>query len=98
MARQKSSSCHRFLRQRKIPGKENSSRLVSTSENYLRFRHEKHACPGRFFAANEIKIALAHLLLEYEWRMPEGEALDVQDFGITPIMSQTLKMEFCKRG
>ncbi|RSL87603.1 hypothetical protein CEP51_002120 [Fusarium floridanum] len=57
---------HRFLRQRKVPGKESSSQLVSTSENHLGFGHGKHACPGRFFAANEIKIALAHLLLEYE--------------------------------
>ncbi|EEU40020.1 uncharacterized protein NECHADRAFT_32184 [Fusarium vanettenii 77-13-4] len=88
---------HRFLRQRGIPGKENFSQLVSTSENHLGFGHGKHACPGRFFAANEIKIALAHLLLEYEWRLPEGEALDVEDFGITPIMNQTLKMEFRKR-
>ncbi|RSM18116.1 hypothetical protein CDV31_003038 [Fusarium ambrosium] len=88
---------HRFLRQRKVPGKESSSQLVSTSENHLGFGHGKHACPGRFFAANEIKIALAHLLLEYEWRLPEGETLDVRDFGITPIMNQTLQMEFRKR-
>jgi hypothetical protein len=28
--------------------------------------------PGRFFAANEIKLILARILLEYEFRMPNG--------------------------
>lgn len=31
--------------------------------------------PGRFFAANEIKIiALAHMLLKYDWKLAEGTA------------------------
>ena len=35
----------------------------------------QHACPGRFFASNEMKIALSHLLLKYDWELPEdGES------------------------
>ncbi|KAF4458409.1 cytochrome P450 [Fusarium albosuccineum] len=34
---------------------------------------------------------------EYDWKLPEGEGFDIHDFGITPIMNQTLKMEFRKR-
>jgi cytochrome P450 len=26
----------------------------------------KHACPGRFFAGNELKAMMAHLLLHYD--------------------------------
>ncbi|TLD03944.1 hypothetical protein PgNI_11361 [Pyricularia grisea] len=37
-----------------------------TSAEYMAFGHGKHACPGRFFAAAELKLMLAHLLLEYE--------------------------------
>ena len=35
----------------------------------LSFGYGKHACPGRFFASNELKIALAHMLLKYDWKM-----------------------------
>ncbi|KAI4154388.1 MAG: hypothetical protein LQ340_001720 [Diploschistes diacapsis] len=32
---------------------------VTTNKEYLYWGHGVHACPGRFFAANEIKIILA---------------------------------------
>lgn len=47
--------------------------FVSVSNSSLMFGYGKHACPGRFFAANEIKLVLAKLLLRYEIEMPEGE-------------------------
>ncbi|KAI1344443.1 cytochrome P450 [Xylariaceae sp. FL0016] len=40
--------------------------LVNTSESFLGFSHGRHACPGRFFAANQLKIALGHIALLYE--------------------------------
>lgn len=49
---------YRFLERRKLPGLEMKSQLVSTSTDHLGFSHGKHACPGRFFAANEVKIAM----------------------------------------
>lgn len=36
------------------------------------FGYGRHACPGRFFAAAEIKLLLARLLLDYEIAMPPG--------------------------
>ena len=38
----------------------------------MSFGFGRHACPGRFFAANEIKLILARLLLDYDIRMPPG--------------------------
>ncbi|KAK1499410.1 ent-kaurene oxidase [Colletotrichum cuscutae] len=38
----------------------------------MAFGFGRHACPGRFFAATEIKMLIARLLLEYDIRMPEG--------------------------
>ncbi|RDA86915.1 hypothetical protein CP532_1870 [Ophiocordyceps camponoti-leonardi (nom. inval.)] len=42
--------------------------MVSTSSHHLAFGHGRHACPGRFFAAHELKLILAQLLLNYEFR------------------------------
>ncbi|KAI1338392.1 cytochrome P450 [Xylariaceae sp. FL0016] len=63
---------YRFLKMRTQPGKENQAHLVSTSANHLGFGHGEHACPGRFFAANEVKIALCHLLMKYDWKLAPG--------------------------
>lgn len=66
---------YRFLRMREEQaGQENMAHLVSTSANHLGFGHGKHACPGRFFAANEVKIALCHMLLKYDWKLPGGSS------------------------
>lgn len=59
----------RFLDLRRgEPGAENRWQFVSTSPEHLGFGHGSHACPGRFFASNEIKIAAAHLLVKYDWK------------------------------
>ncbi|KAL1643064.1 hypothetical protein SLS58_005033 [Diplodia intermedia] len=63
---------HRFLDMRNQPGQENRWQFVTTSTEHMGFGHGQHACPGRFFASNEIKIAVAHLLLKYDWKF-EGE-------------------------
>lgn len=62
---------YRFMRWRE-EGNDNIAHLVSTSEKHMGFGHGQHACPGRFFAANELKLALCHLVLKYEWKLPEG--------------------------
>ncbi|KAL7624096.1 hypothetical protein AAE478_005653 [Parahypoxylon ruwenzoriense] len=63
----------RFLKMRQQPGQENSWQFVTTSPAHTLFGHGQHACPGRFFASNEVKIALCHLLLKYEWRFVPDE-------------------------
>ncbi|KAJ7933063.1 cytochrome P450 [Mycena leptocephala] len=40
--------------------------MISTAVDHLPFGTGKHACPGRFFAATELKAMLAHLVLEYD--------------------------------
>ncbi|KAK1675800.1 cytochrome P450 [Colletotrichum godetiae] len=62
---------YRFLNMRGT-NEEKNAHLVSTSAKHPGFGHGQHACPGRFFAANEVKIALAHLLLKYDWKFPDG--------------------------
>jgi hypothetical protein len=31
------------------------------------------SCPGRFFANNEVKIVLAHLIQSFDFALPDGE-------------------------
>ncbi|KAH7145688.1 cytochrome P450 [Dactylonectria estremocensis] len=48
------------------------NQFVSVSQNSLTFGYGRHACPGRFFAANEIKMILANFLMRYEVKNVEG--------------------------
>ncbi|CAN9459369.1 unnamed protein product, partial [Alternaria alternata] len=60
---------YRYYRMRTDPNppKASQAHLVSTGPDNLSFGHGVQGCPGRFFAANEMKIALCHLLLKYDW-------------------------------
>ena len=66
---------YRFVRMRAAADAEQqrTAHLVSASPQHVGFGHGVHLCPGRFFAANEIKIALAHLLLKYDWKLAAGQ-------------------------
>ncbi|KAH6875624.1 cytochrome P450 monooxygenase-like protein [Alternaria rosae] len=48
------------------------SQFVSANETNLSFGYGRHACPGRFFATNEIKLVLTRLILDYDIKMPLG--------------------------
>ena len=63
----------RFARKRLEPGQSNAWGHVTTSANHMGFGHGQHACPGRFFASNEIKVALCHLLLKYDFDLLDGK-------------------------
>ncbi|PWW79527.1 cytochrome P450 [Tuber magnatum] len=47
---------------------------ATTASNDLTFGHGKHACPGRFFATEEMKIILTFILLQYDIKYPEGQS------------------------
>ncbi|KAJ5063804.1 ent-kaurene oxidase [Bipolaris maydis] len=49
------------------------NQFVTANEENLAFGHGRHACPGRFFAALQMKIIIAHFLLNYDIKMPNGQ-------------------------
>lgn len=51
-----------------------------------------HACPGRFFAANEVKIALIFTLLNYDWKLPEGVKPKIGEFGVALTTDATMQV------
>jgi len=67
--------------------------FVSTSSIYHPFGHGRHACPGRFFAANELKLLLAYMVLNYDFEMlpsrPESKWIGSS---LVPPMKATIKV------
>ncbi|ELQ41845.1 ent-kaurene oxidase, partial [Pyricularia oryzae Y34] len=61
---------YRYIKLREA-GEAAKARLVSVTQEHFGFGHGFHACPGRFFAANELKIALARIILNYDITVPE---------------------------
>ncbi|KFA70664.1 Atr4 [Stachybotrys chartarum IBT 40288] len=66
----------RNYRKRHSSSGENLNKFVAgqINESTLGFGYGNQACPGRYFAVNEIKMMLARLLLEFEFKFPEGKS------------------------
>ncbi|KAI0531543.1 cytochrome P450 [Xylaria digitata] len=56
------------------PDQMNKHLAGQTSPDYLGFGYGKLACPGRHFAVNEIKLMMARLIMEYDFKFPDNMA------------------------
>ncbi|KAG9311584.1 cytochrome P450 [Chiua virens] len=73
-------------------------RLTSTGMEYLPFGHGKHACPGRFFAAMEMMIMLAHIVITYDVQLEDQATRPASLFvGTTVLADPRAKVLFKKR-
>ncbi|KAH6674969.1 putative cytochrome P450 [Halenospora varia] len=54
-------------------GQEGKAQYVASNPESMAFGYGRHACPGRFFAANEIKAIMAYLLQNYDMKFKDGE-------------------------
>ena len=87
----------RFSRLREQPGEENRHQFVSTSASHINFGHGRRACPGRFFASNEIKLLLAYTLSTYNVKYTEDQAPPVPfwyDRSRRPSQSAKISFQF----
>ncbi|KAF2492149.1 cytochrome P450 [Lophium mytilinum] len=65
---------YRFYNMRKEGHKDaDRHQFVAVTPASLHFGYGKHACPGRFFAASEIKLILANMLLQYDIKVDKPE-------------------------
>ncbi|KAK7686505.1 hypothetical protein QCA50_010103 [Cerrena zonata] len=88
----------RFSEIRGQDGESTRHQFVSTSVEYIPFGHGKHACPGRFFAANELKAIFAHVVMNYDIRFAnDGPRPENVWFANTVIPDPTAKVLFRKR-
>lgn len=86
---------YRFLRLRES-GK-SATALASTSPAHIAFGIGKPICPGRFFATNEMKIALAKILLSYEVRLAGNVKPKVLEMGFEMLSDPEARLEVRKR-
>ena len=43
--------------------------MISSSPDHIPFGHGRHTCPGRYFAACELKLMLAHIIMTYDVKL-----------------------------
>jgi len=63
----------RYYKLRQKTGEGHLHQFATTESNLLNFGHGKYACPGRFFASLEIKTILVRLIMNYDFKLPEGQ-------------------------
>jgi len=75
-----------------LDGKNQS--IVTTSETFLSFGHGRHACPGRFFAASELKLLLAYVIMNYDVKPLPSRPPNANLAGtILPPMKATIEVK-----
>jgi len=88
----------RFAELRSEEGEGVKHQMVTTSTEYVAFGHGRHACPGRFFAANELKAMLAHVVVTYDVKMEkEGVVPSPMFFATSLIPDPKAEVMFRKR-
>jgi ent-kaurene oxidase len=79
----------------------NSSKYLATtpSEEHLVFGHGHQACPGRFFAVNEVKLIMVFFLVNYEMKEPERQKNRRLHFSFEEyfVLNPTLKLAMRRR-
>lgn len=63
----------------------------------MSFGYGRHACPGRFFAANEIKLIMARLLLDFDFKMPDGQTERFENITVASSVIPDAKKEILMR-
>ncbi|KAI1380477.1 cytochrome P450 monooxygenase [Hypoxylon crocopeplum] len=64
----------RFEKERaKNPDNAGRQTYAASNHESMAFGFGRHACPGRFFASNEIKAIMGYLLLNYDMKFAEGQ-------------------------
>ncbi|KAE8420539.1 cytochrome P450 [Aspergillus pseudocaelatus] len=59
---------YRFYRLGRVTGRPHDHKFIAANPKYLQFGDGRHICPGRFMAADEIRLLLAHILVNYNIR------------------------------
>ncbi|KAI0737381.1 cytochrome P450 [Daedaleopsis nitida] len=87
----------RFARMREVDGEGTKHQFVNTSLEYISFGHGRHACPGRFFAANELKAILAFIILNYDVKLTDKGRLKNLTVGASLVPDPMGEIMFRKR-
>ncbi|KAF9233835.1 cytochrome P450 [Melanogaster broomeanus] len=86
------------MRERHEGGNGAKHQMAAISPEFLAFGYGKQACPGRFFAATELKTMLAHVVVSYDIKLEDGAARP-ESFRFASLMGANggAKLMFRKR-
>ncbi|WYZ36328.1 hypothetical protein EsH8_XII_000078 [Colletotrichum jinshuiense] len=66
-------ACNEFMPWRFVrPNGEKATELTDTSDTYLPFGRGRDTCPGRFFAADYMRLVMMYLVHNFEFQAPGG--------------------------
>ncbi|TGO48159.1 hypothetical protein BCON_0249g00070 [Botryotinia convoluta] len=88
---------------RESPGNESKYQYVTTGKESVNFEHGNHACPGRFFAATEIKVLMVEILKGWDFRLvgdkegKRGERPGNYIYNVTISPNPAAELEFKRR-
>ncbi|KAF5024598.1 hypothetical protein F66182_3361 [Fusarium sp. NRRL 66182] len=88
---------YRFYKMRQQSGNEHRAQLVSVSPDHMGFGYGLHACPGRFFASEEIKLAMCHILLKYNLKPVPGTDMKPRSNGLNMNANPTARLLIQRR-
>lgn len=63
----------RYLKLRQQEDEGHLHQFSTTTWRILNFGHGMYSCPGRFFANLEIKIILVRLIMDFDFKFPDGK-------------------------
>lgn len=75
----------RSYRKRHANNKKNYNKFIAgqNESSSLAFGYGNQACPGRYFAVNELKLMLSRLIMEHDWTLPKGaqrpQSFDIEE-------------------
>ncbi|KAJ7589645.1 cytochrome P450 [Mycena floridula] len=89
----------RYSDMRNIQGEGLKHHFVTTGPEFMLFGHGKHACPGRFFAANTMAIMFAQLLTTYDVKFADDRKIppDPVLYGFAVLPDTTAELVFRAR-
>ncbi|KAF4834354.1 Cytochrome P450 monooygenase 1 [Colletotrichum tropicale] len=87
----------RFKRLREQAGGESKAQLITLTPEHLGFGYGVYSCPGRFFAGHEMKIALCHLLLKYDWKLGDERGFKPTIIGVNSFIDPSMSIGFKRR-
>jgi len=71
--------------------------VVTTGVHSMAFGHGRHACPGRFFAAMEMKMMFAYVVMTYDTKLVGGVRPPDSRFLHSRLPNTTAEVLFRKR-
>ncbi|TKX24339.1 cytochrome P450 monooxygenase-like protein 19 [Elsinoe australis] len=70
--------------------------MVTTGDTHFPWGHGRHACPGRFFVAHELKILISYLVRNYEIKHLEKRP-ETKWFGMNMIPATDTRIEIRRK-